>query len=96
MGTGQQAMGRGQADAAGSEDGTGQGPPVSRLPLATGTLTKFTLVLYGTASESTDISNRIESSGCKTLASSQACVGECGHSWGGGEQCPGRWVVRAY
>ncbi|XP_025068263.1 furin isoform X2 [Alligator sinensis] len=39
-----------------------------------GTLTKFTLVLYGTASESTDISNRIESSGCKTLASSQACV----------------------
>ncbi|KAL8197325.1 UNVERIFIED_CONTAM: hypothetical protein K2H54_020394 [Gekko kuhli] len=36
-----------------------------------GTLTKFTLVLYGTA---TDLPNQFESSGCKTLATGQACV----------------------
>ncbi|XP_054858288.1 furin [Eublepharis macularius] len=39
-----------------------------------GTLTKFTLVLYGTATEPPSISNQFESSGCKTLATSQACV----------------------
>ncbi|XP_053897195.1 furin isoform X2 [Malaclemys terrapin pileata] len=39
-----------------------------------GTLTKFTLVLYGTATEPTSLSNRLESSGCKTLTSSQTCV----------------------
>lgn len=37
-----------------------------------GTLTKFTLVLYGTAPEG--LSTPPESSGCKTLTSSQACV----------------------
>lgn len=37
-----------------------------------GTLTKFTLVLYGTAPEGLPIPP--ESSGCKTLTSSQACV----------------------
>ena len=39
-----------------------------------GTLTKFTLVLYGTAPEG--LSTPPESSGCKTLTSSQACVGQ--------------------
>ncbi|XP_071464704.1 furin isoform X2 [Marmota flaviventris] len=37
-----------------------------------GTLTKFTLVLYGTAPEG--LPTPSESSGCKTLTSSQACV----------------------
>nr|KAF6399209.1 furin, paired basic amino acid cleaving enzyme [Molossus molossus] len=37
-----------------------------------GTLTKFTLVLYGTAPEG--LPTPPESSGCKTLTSSQACV----------------------
>ncbi|NXE68226.1 FURIN protein, partial [Calcarius ornatus] len=48
-----------------------------------GTLTKFTLVLYGTATESPSLSNQLESSGCKTLTPSQTCVGECGDSRGG-------------
>ncbi|NXK75650.1 FURIN protein, partial [Amazona guildingii] len=39
-----------------------------------GTLTKFTLVLYGTATDSPSLSNQLESSGCKTLTSSQTCV----------------------
>ncbi|KAM8804656.1 furin [Eudromia elegans] len=39
-----------------------------------GTLTKFTLVLYGTATEPPSLSNQLESSGCKTLTPSQACV----------------------
>ncbi|XP_053933752.1 furin isoform X2 [Cuculus canorus] len=39
-----------------------------------GTLTKFTLVLYGTATDSPSLSNQLESSGCKTLTPSQACV----------------------
>ncbi|NXM23465.1 FURIN protein, partial [Oxyruncus cristatus] len=39
-----------------------------------GTLTKFTLVLYGTATDSPSISNQLESSGCKTLTPSQTCV----------------------
>uniref|UniRef100_A0A8C4JSY2 furin n=1 Tax=Dromaius novaehollandiae TaxID=8790 RepID=A0A8C4JSY2_DRONO len=39
-----------------------------------GTLTKFTLVLYGTATDSPGLSNQLESSGCKTLTSSQTCV----------------------
>ncbi|XP_033022307.1 furin [Lacerta agilis] len=39
-----------------------------------GTLTKFTLVLYGTATDPPSLSNQFESSGCKTLTSSQACV----------------------
>ncbi|XP_053128395.1 furin [Hemicordylus capensis] len=39
-----------------------------------GTLTKFTLVLYGTASDPPSLSNQFESSGCKTLATGQACV----------------------
>ncbi|NXY50616.1 FURIN protein, partial [Ceuthmochares aereus] len=43
-----------------------------------GTLTKFTLVLYGTATDSPSLSNQLESSGCKTLTPSQACVGEWG------------------
>ncbi|NWR81368.1 FURIN protein, partial [Centropus unirufus] len=43
-----------------------------------GTLTKFTLVLYGTATDSPSLSNQLESSGCKTLTPSQTCVGECG------------------
>lgn len=38
-----------------------------------GTLTKFTLVLYGTAPGG--FPTPPESSGCKTLTSSQACVG---------------------
>ncbi|NWS58623.1 FURIN protein, partial [Chunga burmeisteri] len=42
------------------------------------TLTKFTLVLYGTATDSPSLSNQMESSGCKTLTPSQTCVGECG------------------
>ncbi|NXG75250.1 FURIN protein, partial [Baryphthengus martii] len=41
-----------------------------------GTLTKFTLVLYGTATNSPSLSNQLESSGCKTLTPSQTCVGE--------------------
>ncbi|NWS14315.1 FURIN protein, partial [Pachyramphus minor] len=41
-----------------------------------GTLTKFTLVLYGTATDSPSLSNQLESSGCKTLTPSQTCVGE--------------------
>lgn len=43
-------------------------------PLGIGTLTKFTLVLYGTAPEG--LPAPPESSGCKTLTSSQACVGQ--------------------
>lgn len=39
-----------------------------------GTLTKFTLVLYGTAPEGPHTPP--ESSGCKTLTTSQACVGQ--------------------
>ncbi|KAF7239569.1 Furin [Varanus komodoensis] len=39
-----------------------------------GTLTKFVLVLYGTASDPPSFSNQLESTGCKTLATSQACV----------------------
>ncbi|NXJ02119.1 FURIN protein, partial [Psophia crepitans] len=39
-----------------------------------GTLTKFTLVLYGTATDSPNLSNQLESSGCKTLTPSQTCV----------------------
>ncbi|NXN45018.1 FURIN protein, partial [Rhinoptilus africanus] len=39
-----------------------------------GTLTKFTLVLYGTATDSPGLSNQLESSGCKTLTPSQTCV----------------------
>ncbi|NXX13839.1 FURIN protein, partial [Podargus strigoides] len=41
-----------------------------------GTLTKFTLVLYGTATDSPSLSNQLESSGCKTLTPSQTCVGK--------------------
>ncbi|NXK57027.1 FURIN protein, partial [Chauna torquata] len=48
-----------------------------------GTLTKFTLVLYGTATESPSLSNQLEISGCKTLTPSQTCVGECGVPVGG-------------
>lgn len=57
----------------------------------TGTLTKFTLVLYGTAPEG--LPSPPESSGCKTLTSSQACVGQylvllgCG-ARGWGERVP--------
>lgn len=43
-------------------------------PPGIGTLTKFTLVLYGTAPEG--LPAPPESSGCKTLTSSQACVGQ--------------------
>ncbi|KAM9070591.1 furin isoform X1 [Sarcophilus harrisii] len=39
-----------------------------------GTLTKFTLVLYGTATEEPNLATPAESIGCKTLASSQTCV----------------------
>uniref|UniRef100_A0A669PGB6 furin n=1 Tax=Phasianus colchicus TaxID=9054 RepID=A0A669PGB6_PHACC len=39
-----------------------------------GTLTKFTLVLYGTATDPPGLSNQLESSGCKTLTPSQTCV----------------------
>uniref|UniRef100_A0A8D0E246 furin n=1 Tax=Salvator merianae TaxID=96440 RepID=A0A8D0E246_SALMN len=39
-----------------------------------GTLTKFTLVLYGTGADLSSLSNQFESSGCKTVATSQACV----------------------
>ncbi|XP_028907334.1 LOW QUALITY PROTEIN: furin [Ornithorhynchus anatinus] len=39
-----------------------------------GTLTKFTLVLYGTAPEGPALSPSPESSGCKTLTPSRACV----------------------
>ncbi|NXC29393.1 FURIN protein, partial [Campylorhamphus procurvoides] len=39
-----------------------------------GTLTKFTLVLYGTATDSPSLSSQLESSGCKTLTPSQTCV----------------------
>lgn len=70
------------------------GPSVSPLPVQdhlqarwwssphviAGTLTKFTLVLYGTATDSPSLSNQLESSGCKTLTPSQTCVGECGAS----------------
>lgn len=45
--------------------------------LVTGTLTKFTLVLYGTSVDPPNTSNEFESSGCKTLATGQACVGKC-------------------
>lgn len=48
--------------------------------IVAGTLTKFTLVLYGTATDSPSLSNQLESSGCKTLTPSQTCVGECGDS----------------
>lgn len=53
------------------------------LCLISGTLTKFTLVLYGTATDSPSLSNQLESSGCKTLTPSQTCVGEC-QALGGG------------
>lgn len=53
-----------------------------------GTLTKFTLVLYGTATESPSLSNQLESSGCKTLTPSQTCVGECGAGRGMGARAP--------
>lgn len=43
-------------------------------PPGIGTLTKFTLVLYGTAPEG--LPTPPESSGCKMLTSSQACVGQ--------------------
>lgn len=46
------------------------------FPPQLGTLTKFTLVLYGTAPEG--LPTPPESIGCKTLTSSQACVGQ---SW---------------
>ncbi|NWX21382.1 FURIN protein, partial [Aegotheles bennettii] len=39
-----------------------------------GTLTKFMLVLYGTATDSPSLSNQLESSGCKPLTPSQTCV----------------------
>lgn len=52
--------------------------------IVAGTLTKFTLVLYGTATESPSLSNQLESSGCKTLTPSQTCVGECGARGGDG------------
>ncbi|XP_069481286.1 furin [Ambystoma mexicanum] len=39
-----------------------------------GTLTQFTLVLYGTGLESQKPSNQMSSSGCKTSASGQACI----------------------
>lgn len=55
------------------------------LCLISGTLTKFTLVLYGTATDSPSLSNQLESSGCKTLTPSQTCVGECQALGGGGE-----------
>uniref|UniRef100_A0A8B9TFL4 furin n=1 Tax=Anas platyrhynchos TaxID=8839 RepID=A0A8B9TFL4_ANAPL len=45
----------------------------------------FTLVLYGTATDSPSLSNQLESSGCKTLTPSQTCVGECQALGGGGE-----------
>ncbi|NWZ30561.1 FURIN protein, partial [Asarcornis scutulata] len=51
-----------------------------------GTLTKFTLVLYGTATDSPSLSNQLESSGCKTLTPSQTCVGECQALGGAGAQ----------
>lgn len=51
---------------------------VSHPCAVAGTLTKFTLVLYGTATDSPSLSNQLESSGCKTLTPSQTCVGECG------------------
>ncbi|NXF41128.1 FURIN protein, partial [Nyctibius bracteatus] len=49
-----------------------------------GTLTKFTLVLYGTAADTPSLSNQLESSGCKTLTPSQTCVGEWGLAGGAG------------
>lgn len=52
-----------------------------------GTLTKFTLVLYGTATDSPSLSNQLESSGCKTLTPSQTCVGE----YGAGREGAGVW-----
>lgn len=52
----------------------------SSLCVVAGTLTKFTLVLYGTATDSPSLSNQLESSGCKTLTPSQTCVGEYGDS----------------
>ncbi|NWV65144.1 FURIN protein, partial [Malurus elegans] len=51
-----------------------------------GTLTKFTLVLYGTATDSPSLSNQLESSGCKTLTPSQTCVGEYGDGREGGRE----------
>ncbi|XP_030045509.1 furin [Microcaecilia unicolor] len=39
-----------------------------------GTLTQFVLVLYGTASLSPSFSSQVESSGCKTITSSQTCI----------------------
>lgn len=56
--------------------------------IVAGTLTKFTLVLYGTATESPSLSNQLESSGCKTLTPSQTCVGECGAGRGMGAWAP--------
>lgn len=44
------------------------------LHVVPGTLTKFTLVLYGTATDPPGLSNQLESSGCKTLTPSQTCV----------------------
>ncbi|XP_068131366.1 furin [Hyperolius riggenbachi] len=39
-----------------------------------GTLTQFDLVLYGTASDSPNLSNQVDGVGCRTVASSQSCV----------------------
>ncbi|MEE6503408.1 hypothetical protein FKM82_004820 [Ascaphus truei] len=39
-----------------------------------GTLTQFVLVLYGTASDSPNLSNQLDSAGCRTVASEQSCV----------------------
>ena len=50
---------------------------------STGTLTKFTLVLYGTAPEG--LPTPPESIGCKTLTSGQACVGQSWVLWGSGD-----------
>ncbi|XP_063781932.1 furin [Pseudophryne corroboree] len=39
-----------------------------------GTLTQFVLVLYGTASDSPNLSNQVDGVGCRTVATSQSCV----------------------
>lgn len=63
-------------------------PDLLLYPTSTGTLTKFTLVLYGTAPEG--LPTAPESVGCRTLTSSQACVGE---SWGPGREQGGLGVI---
>ncbi|XP_009881350.1 PREDICTED: furin [Charadrius vociferus] len=50
-----------------------------------GTLTKFTLVLYGTATDSPSLSNQLESSGCKTLTPSQTCASRASPALADGE-----------